>query len=112
MGGTGKTLVWLRGDVKTPPFSREARLEPGFFLRQLQQGERLVTHSRPLPSLGPRCHELRIRDRARDWRIVYRIDRDAIVIADVFEKKSQKTPQGVFEAAKQRFAKYDSDSRG
>jgi hypothetical protein len=26
---TGKPLVWLKGDVKTPPFSAEARIEAG-----------------------------------------------------------------------------------
>ena len=106
-----KVLVWLRGEVKTPPFSQEARLEAGFRLRQLQRGERLgMPHSRPMSSIGPGCHELRIRDRGRDWRIVYRIDSDAIVIAEVFEKKSQRAPQGVVEGAKQRLARYDSDS--
>ncbi len=88
MGGEEKVLVWLRGEVKTPPFSKEARLQAGFLLRLLQRGERpAMPPSRPMPTIGPRCHELRIRDRDHDWRIVYRIDRDAIVIAEVFEKK-------------------------
>jgi len=34
-----KPLVWLHGEVKTPPFSREARIEAGFLLRRLQDGE-------------------------------------------------------------------------
>ncbi|BAS59770.1 hypothetical protein NIES2135_06950 [Leptolyngbya boryana NIES-2135] len=33
-----KPLVWLRGEIKTSPFSQEARLEAGFLLRRLQQG--------------------------------------------------------------------------
>ncbi len=36
-----KPLVWLSGEVKTPPFSTEARLEAGFLLRRLQRGVEL-----------------------------------------------------------------------
>lgn len=38
MDTNNKPLVWLYGEVKTPPFSQEARMEAGFLLRQLQQG--------------------------------------------------------------------------
>lgn len=70
-----KPLVWLSGEVKTPPFSSEARIEAGFLLRKLQAGHVLaMPHSRPMPSIGPRCHELRIQDKDKTWRIVYRID--------------------------------------
>jgi hypothetical protein len=59
-----KPLAWLSGEIKTPPFSSEARVEAGFLLRQLQRGEQLaMPHSRPMPSIAPRCHELRIRER-------------------------------------------------
>lgn len=33
--------------------------------------------------IGARCYELRIRDRDKDWRIIYRVDSDAIVIVEV-----------------------------
>jgi len=56
-----KTLLWLHGTVRTPPLSTEARIEAGYLLRRLQRGESLgLPHSRPLPIIGPRCHELRI----------------------------------------------------
>ena len=59
-----KPLVWMEGEIKTPPFSAEARLEAGMLLRSLQQGENLgLPHSRPMPVIGPRCHELRVRDK-------------------------------------------------
>jgi hypothetical protein len=41
MKSTEKPLVWLHGEVKTPPFSSAARIEAGYLLRQLQMGERL-----------------------------------------------------------------------
>ena len=72
MNPSDKPLVWLHGEVKTPPFSKEARLEAGYLLRRLQQSERLeMPHSRPMPGIGPRCHELRIVDVNATWRIVY-----------------------------------------
>jgi len=75
-----KPLVWLHGQIKTPPFSQEARIEAGYLLGRLQQGENLrLPQSRLMPSIGRRCHELRVPDKGRDWRIVYRIDADAIV---------------------------------
>lgn len=104
----GKPLVWLEGEVKTPPFSQAARLEAGFLLRQLQLGEKLgLPHSRPMPSIGRRCHELRIIDKTATWRIIYRIDDDAIIIAEIFSKKVQKTPEIVIESVKNRLRTFD-----
>ena len=109
MNPTDKPLVWLHGDVKTPPFSQAARLEAGFLLRKLQRGELLsLPHSRPMPSIGARCHELRITDTTGTWRIIYRIDSDAIVIAEVFEKKTSRTPRRVIERCQQRLHRYDA----
>lgn len=103
-----KPLVWLAGEVRTPPFSANARIEAGFLLRQLQQGEMLtLPHSRPMPTIGRRCHELRIPDRENTWRIVYRLDPDAIIIADVFSKKTTRTPQIVIDTCKRRLRRYD-----
>jgi phage-related protein len=104
-----KPLVWLHGEIKTPPFSSQARIEAGYLLRRLQMGEKLsLPHSRPMPSIGARCHELRINDENKTWRIVYRVDRDAIVILEVFEKKTRTTPKEVMENCKRRIRLYDS----
>jgi len=104
-----KPLIWLHGEIKTPPLSRAARIEAGYLLRNLQMGDLLsLPHSRPMPSIGSRCHELRIDDRNKTWRIVYRIDNDAIVILEVFEKKAKKTPKEVIENCKRRIRLYDT----
>ena len=104
-----KPLVWLKGEVKTPPFSKEARIEAGCLLRDLQEGVKLsLPHSRPMPLIGKRCHELRITDQNSIWRIIYRIDTDAIIIAEVFKKKTQQTPKQVIEESKRRLKLYDS----
>ena len=110
MSPRDKPLVWLHGQVKTPPFSRDARLEAGFLLRRLQQGEKLgLPYSRPMPSVGARCHELRIDDLENTWRIVYRIDVDTIVILEVFPKKTGKTPKRIIDICKQRLRHFDND---
>ena len=62
--------------------------------------------SRPMPSIGKNCHELRVNDKNITWRIIYFIDDDAIVILDVFAKKTQKTPNEVNDVCKKRLARY------
>ncbi|WP_434685765.1 type II toxin-antitoxin system RelE/ParE family toxin [Pseudanabaena minima] len=44
-------------------------------------------------SIGERCHELRIRDAEKNWRIIYRIDDDVILIVDIFNKSTRTTPK-------------------
>ncbi len=107
-----KPLVWLEGEIKTPPFSAQGRVEAGTLLRQIQEGELIgMPRSRPMPSIGSRCHELRVRDERHNWRIIYRIDTDAIVIAAIFAKKTQQTPDSVIEACKRRLKRYDDNAR-
>jgi phage-related protein len=101
--------MWLHGGVRTPPLSAAARNEAGVLLRRLQRGESLgLPQSRPMPYIGKLCHELRISDENATWRIVYRIDADAIVIAEVFSKKTQATPKAVITACRRRLRSYDS----
>jgi phage-related protein len=112
MARLDKPLVWLRGEVKTPPFSTAARVEAGVLLRQLQGGEKLsMPHSRPMPSIGPRCHELRIGDAGKTWRVVYRVDAGAIVVVDVFQKAMQQTPARVLTDCARRLRLYDQLTR-
>jgi len=60
-----------------------------------------------MPAIGPRCHELRINDAGSTFRIIYRIDEDAIVIAEVFKKKTMQMPQKVIAACRRRLLDYD-----
>ena len=86
MSPRDKPLAWLRGEVKTPPFSQDARIEAG-------------------------CHELRIVDRNQTWRIVYRIARDAVVILDVFSKKTPATPPTVITECRKRLEAFQTLSK-
>jgi phage-related protein len=106
-----KPLVWLYGEIKTPPFSSGGRIEAGYLLRRLQRGERLsLPQSRPVISIGDRCHELRIVDSDNAWRIIYRLDPDAVVIIDVFSKKTPRTPREVIDRCKARLRRYDESA--
>ena len=108
MSPTDKPVVWLHGVVTSPPFSKQPRIEAGYLLRRLQAGQQVgMPHSRPLPGVARRCHELRVVDRGVTWRIVYRIDPDAIVILEVFAKKTPQTPRAVIEACRERLKEYD-----
>jgi phage-related protein len=103
-----KPLVWLHGEIRTPPFSEAARIEAGYLLRLLQKGRVLaMPHSRPLPVVGACCHELRVGDVDADWRIVYRSDSDAVVILAVFQKKTRTMPKVVVDTCIRRLREYD-----
>lgn len=104
-----KPLVWLEGEIKTPPFTSPARIEAGVLLRRLQRGESLgLPHSRPMPVIGPRCHELRIPDKTKNWRIFYHLAADAVVILDILEKQTQQTPLATIRACQRRLKLYQS----
>ncbi|WP_394368079.1 type II toxin-antitoxin system RelE/ParE family toxin [Leptolyngbya boryana] len=75
-----------------------------------QQGENIeLPHLRPMHSIGSRCHELRIRDIDKSWRIIYRMDEDAILIIEVFNKTTRTTPDQIIENCQKRLSKYDTD---
>ena len=104
-----KPLVWLHGEVRTPPFSAQARIEAGVLLRRLQRGENIpLPHSRPMPTIGKACHELRIRDANRTWRIVYLVDATAIAILEAFARTTQQTPKAAIDTCKARLRLYAS----
>ncbi|MBT8372918.1 MAG: type II toxin-antitoxin system RelE/ParE family toxin [Deltaproteobacteria bacterium] len=110
MSSNDKPLVWIKGEIATPPFSSNARIEAGYLLRQVQKGIKLsLPQSRPMTSIGRGCHELRINDENLTWRIIYRIYTDSILILEVFEKKTNKTPKPIVEICKQRIKRYEKD---
>ena len=112
MDKTNKPLFQLQGEVKTPPFGQKARIEVGVLLRRLQQGENLeLPHSRPMPTIGGHCHELRVKDKDKNWRIIYHLDDDAILILEVFNKNTKTTPTNVITNCQKRLSQYDITSR-
>jgi phage-related protein len=105
-----KELIWLPNTkIKTPPFSAKARKEVGIILRSLQKNVKLTLPvSRTMPIIGPKCHELRIVDVDKSWRIFYRIDIDAIFVLEIVLKKTSKTPKEVISLCKQRYKQCDT----
>jgi phage-related protein len=104
-----KPVIWLHGEIKTPPFTADGRQEAGMLLRLLQEGERLgMPQAEPLPDVGPRCGALRVRDTEHNWRIMYRIDSDAVLVLEVYAKKTRKIPDEVIERCKKRLKQYDA----
>ncbi len=102
-----KPLHWLYGEVKTPPMTIAARKEMGFLLRLLQDGETLgLPHSRPMPAIGTGCHELRVTDVSGEWRLIYALTNGAVVVLDVFHKKTRATPQTVIIQCARRLRDY------
>ena len=76
-------------------------------LRRLQRGDSLgLPHSRPMADIGAGCHELRIADGSLNWRIMCHIAADAIVILDVFAKKTAATPKSVIAECHRRLAEF------
>ena len=103
----------MHGEVKSPPFSPTARVETGVLLRRLQRGELIeLPHSRPMPDIGKGCHELRLVDETRTWRIVYVIQADAIVILEVFAKTTRATPQVILRTCRKRLGQYRKAALG
>jgi phage-related protein len=107
MSPSHKPLVWLRSAVKTPPFSATGRIEAGMLLRQLQRGDTITMPlSRPMPSIGANCHELRIVDGNKTWRVVYCIHSLAVVVLHVFPKTTQQTPKTAIDVCKTRLREF------
>jgi phage-related protein len=59
--------------------------------------------SRPMPTIAPGVHELRVRGEGSTVRIFYYLRKaDAIIVFHAFQKKSQKTPFREIDLARQR----------
>ena len=66
-----------------------------------------MPQAEPLPVLGPRCGALRVRDKQHNWRIVYRVDIDAVLVLEVYAKKTRKIPLEVMDRCRKRLKEYD-----
>src|SRR4051812_28260607 len=103
-----KRVWWLHEQIVVPPFTKAGAMEAGTLLRLLQEGESLeFPAARPMPGIGPGCGELRVRDEEHNWRIIDRADPDAVVVVEIFQKKTRQTPKAVIDLCKKRFREYD-----
>jgi len=101
-------------ELSTPPMSVQARREAGYLLGLLQSGEALgMPQARPMPSIGPRVYELRVREADLNWRILYRLDTDwvltdRVLLIHQFVKRTEATPRAVIALCQTRLREYDA----
>jgi phage-related protein len=82
----------------------EVRSDLADAIARLERGQTLsMPLSRPMPSIGPAMHELRLKDRSGIYRIIYWLKGDGtIYLIHAFKKKTSKTPPQNIEMAKNR----------
>ena len=75
-------------------FPKPARREIGEAIFELQKGSRLTMPlSRPMPSVAPGVHEIRVRDSAGIYRAFYLLKSErGVIVFHAFEKRTQRTP--------------------
>lgn len=85
-------------------FPDEVRGDLADALARLDAGQTLrMPLSRPMPSIGPGAHELRLKDRAAAYRVVYAVVRGGIIhVIHGFKKKTPATARSNIEIARKR----------
>ncbi|HWX03197.1 type II toxin-antitoxin system RelE/ParE family toxin [Collimonas sp.] len=88
-------------DLRTFPLS--ARREAGYQIDQVQHSNE-PDDWKPMPSIGQGVREIRIRDVAGAFRVVYVAKfADAIYVLHCFQKKTQKTSKTDVDLAESRY---------
>jgi len=84
-------------------FPEAARREAGYQLDQIQRG-REPDDWKPMNAVGRGVREIRIRDAAGAFRVLYvaKFD-DAVYVLHCFQKKTQKTSKTDMSLARQRY---------
>jgi phage-related protein len=102
---TGDSLTRLRD------FPQTARRTAGYQLDRIQRGLE-PDDWKPMRAIGPSVRELRIRDRAGAFRVIYLATlADRVVVLHAFQKKTQRTTRLDIELAAQRFRDLRKDQR-
>ena len=84
-------------------FPVPARREAGYQLDRVQQGHE-PDDWKPMPRIGSGVHEIRIRDAAGTFRVIYVAKfADAIYVLHCFKKKTQKTSKTDVDLAEKRY---------
>ena len=84
-------------------FPLEPRREAGHQLDQVQNGQE-PDDWKPMPTVGQGVREIRIRDTAGAFRIIYIAKfADAVYVLHCFQKKTEKTSKADLELASKRY---------
>jgi phage-related protein len=101
--GRKKPLTFLGDSLERPKrFPRSVRRSMGYQLERVQWGQ-APDDGKPLRTIGPGVAEIRVRDTAGAFRVVYLARRmEAVYVLHAFQKKTRKTPQPALELARLR----------
>lgn len=89
-----KSIIFL-GDSRDRlrEFPDKARSGAGFELGKVQAGDEPADW-KPMPSVGPGVREIRVRDAAGAFRVVYLAAvEEGVLVLHAFQKKTQATPK-------------------
>ena len=85
-------------------FPQGARREAGFQIEKVQRGME-PDNWKPVKTVGVGAREIRIRDEAGAFRVIYVASlSDAGYVLHAFQKKTEKTAKGDIELARKRFS--------
>ena len=92
-------------------FPVDARQDAGYQLDKVQRGLQ-PDDFKPMPTIGRGVEEIRIRDDAGNFRVIYTARLvDAVLVLHAFQKKTQRTSQRDIELAKARFREMMKDRK-
>ena len=84
-------------------FPESPRRRAGYELFMVQVG-REPADFKPMPSVGPGAYEIRVRDEAGTFRVIYVAKFEhAVYVLHAFQKKTRKTPRADIELAARRY---------
>ena len=91
-----------RDDLRELP--EDARETAGHQLFKVQQ-EKEPDDWKPMPTVGAGVQEIRVWEESGSFRVLYIAKfEEAVYVLHVFKKRSQKTPKGDIQLAKNRYA--------
>ena len=97
--------VVFRGDSldRLRQFPQSARRESGFQIDRVQRGLK-PNDCKPMKIIGPGCNEIRVRDAAGAFRVLY-VARlaNAVYVLHCFQKKAEKTAKTDIKLARTRY---------
>ena len=105
--------VVFRGDSleRLRKFPASARQDIGYQLERLQHGN-MPDDFKPMSGIGPGVQEIRVRDAAGAFRVIYlaRFE-EATYVLHIFQKKTARTASLDVEVARQRYRRLLEERR-
>ncbi len=65
-----------------------------------------------MKGIGRACHELRMKDDGVNWRLILRVDDDAIVVVGLFARTPRTAAGRIIAVCRKRLSQYDAVAKG